>query len=87
MVQKALQRLAGLEVRVVCPAHGPVWRTDPKHIISSYDRWSRYEYDEGVVIAYGTMYGHTEKMADFVARVRGRRGHKAHPGDEHLDRP
>lgn len=76
MVQKALQRLAGLEVRVVCPTHGPVWRTDPKRIISSYDRWSRYEYDEGVVIAYGTMYGNTEKMADFVARALADEGIK-----------
>lgn len=69
MVQKALQKLSGLEVKVVCPTHGPVWRTNPGRIISSYDRWSRYVYDEGVVIAYGTMYGSTEKMADFVARV------------------
>ncbi len=74
MVQKALQKLAALEVRMVCPTHGPVWRTRPQHIISAYDRWSRYEYEEGVVIAYGSMYGNTEKMADFVARVLSEQG-------------
>lgn len=76
MVQKALQKLSGLEIKVVCPTHGPVWRTNPSRIISAYDRWSRYDYEEGVVIAYGTMYGNTEKMADFVARVLADEGIK-----------
>jgi flavorubredoxin len=76
MVQKALQKLSSLEIRIVCSTHGPVWRTNPGRIISAYDRWSRYEYDEGVVIAYGTMYGNTEKMADFVARVLSEEGLK-----------
>lgn len=76
MVQKALQKLSALEVKVVCPTHGPVWRTNPGRIVSAYDRWSRYEYEEGVVIAYGTMYGSTEKMADFVARVLADQGIK-----------
>ena len=76
MVQKALQKLASLEIRIVCSTHGPVWRTNPGRIISAYDRWSRYEYDQGVVIAYGTMYGNTEKMADFLARVLAEEGLK-----------
>lgn len=76
MVQKALQRLSSLEIKIVCSTHGPVWRTNPKHIISAYDRWSKYEYEEGVVIAYGTMYGNTEKMADFIARALADEGVK-----------
>ncbi|MCX7653288.1 MAG: FprA family A-type flavoprotein [Fervidobacterium sp.] len=74
MVQKALQKLSSLEIKIVCSTHGPVWRTNPNHIISAYDRWSKYEYEEGVVIAYGTMYGNTEKMADYVARILAEEG-------------
>jgi flavorubredoxin len=76
MVQKALQKLSGLDVKIVCSTHGPVWRTNPMHIVSAYDRWSKYEYEEGVVIAYGTMYGNTEKMADYIARVLAEEGVK-----------
>jgi flavorubredoxin len=68
MVQKALKKLEGLEVRVVASTHGPVWRSNPERIIKSYDRWSKYEADPGVVIVFGSMYGNTEKMADYVAR-------------------
>jgi flavorubredoxin len=76
MVQKALQKLSGLDIKIVCSTHGPVWRTNPMHIVSAYDRWSKYEYEEGVVIAYGTMYGNTEKMADYIARVLAEEGVK-----------
>uniref|UniRef100_A0A7C5RI39 FprA family A-type flavoprotein n=1 Tax=Fervidobacterium thailandense TaxID=1008305 RepID=A0A7C5RI39_9BACT len=76
MVQKALQKLSSLEIKIICSTHGPVWRTNPMHIVSAYDRWSKYEYEEGVVIAYGTMYGNTEKMADYIARVLAEEGVK-----------
>ncbi len=76
MVQKALQKLGSLEIKVVASTHGPVWRTNPGRIISAYDRWSKYETEEGVVIAYGTMYGTTEKMADYVARILAENGVK-----------
>ena len=68
MVQKALKKLEGLEIKVVASTHGPVWRSNPQRIIRSYDRWSKYEADPGVVIVFGSMYGNTEKMADYVAR-------------------
>ena len=68
MVQKALKKLQGLDVRIVAPTHGPVWRENPKHIISLYDGWSRYEAEKGVVIVYGSMYGNTAKMAEYIAR-------------------
>jgi flavorubredoxin len=76
MVQKALKKLQGLDVKIVASTHGPVWRSDPLRIISSYDRWSRYEAYPGVVIAYGSMYGNTEKMADYTARRLAERGIK-----------
>jgi flavorubredoxin len=68
MVQRALKKLSGLDIGVIAATHGPIWRSNPQRIIARYDRWSKYEYEEGVVIAYGSMYGNTEKMADYVAR-------------------
>jgi flavorubredoxin len=67
MVQKAISRLKSVEIKIIAPTHGPIWRKHPERIIELYDRWSRYEAEEGVVIAYGSMYGNTEKMAEAVA--------------------
>ena len=68
MVQRALKKLNKIDIKIVASTHGPVWRCDPKRIINSYDKWSRQEIEPGVVIVYGSMYGNTEKMADYVAR-------------------
>ena len=68
MVQKALAKLAGVPVKVICPLHGIVWRKDPARVVSLYDKWSRYEAEEGVVVIYASMYGNTAKMADYIAR-------------------
>lgn len=70
MVQKAFAKLAGVEVKIVCPLHGPIWRKNPAHVLSLYDKWSRYEADEpqGVVIIYASMYGNTAEVADHIAR-------------------
>jgi len=76
MVQKALSKLAGLDIQVVASTHGPVWRKNPKEIIRQYDRWSRYEADPGVIIVYGSMYGNTAKMADILARRLAEEGIK-----------
>ena len=67
-VQKALQKLEGLEIDIICPAHGVVWRNRIKQILELYDRWSRYDADCGATIVFGSMYGHTEKIADTLAR-------------------
>lgn len=66
MVQKAIQKVAGLDIRIVASTHGPIWRTQPEYIIRLYDRWSRQETEPGVVVAFGSMYGATEKMAEAV---------------------
>ena len=66
--QKAIAKVRGLDVRIICPAHGPIHRTNPKHIIDLYDKWSRQDTDEGVVIVYGSMYGNTKFMTDAIAR-------------------
>lgn len=77
-VQKALEKLNTLEIKYICSTHGPVWTLDEqiKKVISIYDKLSRYEGDEGVVIAYGSMYGNTEQMAETVAYELAQQGIK-----------
>ena len=55
-VQKALQKLQTLKINAICSTHGPVWTEEIPRVVRIYDRLSRYEAEEGVVIAYGTMY-------------------------------
>jgi len=76
MVQRALKKLSGLDIRIVAPTHGTVFRTNPEYIISRYDRWSLQETEPGVVIAYASMYGHTQVMAEAVARSMAVQGVK-----------
>lgn len=69
-VQKALQKLSPVDIKMICSLHGPVWTEDIPRVVGLYDQWSRYEpEEEGVVIAYGSMYGNTEEMAERVARA------------------
>ncbi len=68
MVQKAFEKLKGAEIKTICPLHGPIWRTDPGYVIGLYDRWSRYQAEEGVVIIYASMYGNGARTADYIAR-------------------
>lgn len=67
-VQTALKKLGGLDIKMICSTHGPVWTEHIGEVIGIYDRLSKYETEPGVVIAYGSMYGHTEEMAEMVAR-------------------
>ncbi len=68
-VQKALQKLSGLPIQTICSTHGPVWRKRMARVVDMYDKLSRYEpLHQGVVIVYGSMYGHTEQMAETVAQ-------------------
>lgn len=76
MVQKAFAKLKDLEIKIICPSHGPVWRSNPSKAVELYDKWSRHVSEEGVVIAYASMYGNTEKMADYLARLIAERGIK-----------
>ena len=63
-VQKALEKLTPLPIKAICSTHGPVWIDQIEKVIGIYDKLSRYEGEEGVVIVYGTMYGNTEQMAE-----------------------
>ena len=66
-VQRALKKLSGLEIHTICSTHGPVWTKQSGDVIALYDRLSRYEGLDGVTIVYGSMYGHTEQMAEDIA--------------------
>lgn len=67
-VQKALQKVRTLPVGTICSTHGPVWQQQIAQVLDIYDRLSRYEGEPGVVVAYASMYGNTEQMAEHIAR-------------------
>ena len=67
-VQGLLNKAKDLDIKMICPLHGPVWREDLGLFIDKYDKWSRYEPEEkGVLICYASMYGHTENCAEVLA--------------------
>ncbi|MDR1330470.1 MAG: FprA family A-type flavoprotein [Tannerella sp.] len=66
-VQKILRKLSALDVRTICSTHGPVWSERRADAVGVYDRLSRGEGEPGVTVVYGSMYGHTEQMAETVA--------------------
>ncbi len=75
-VQQALKKLASLELKMVCPTHGPVWTENIARVVAEYDRMSRYEAAEGLTIVYGSMYGNTRRMAESVAEGAAKAGVK-----------
>jgi flavorubredoxin len=67
-VQALLKKASGIDIKIVCPLHGPVWRSNLGYFIGKYDKWSRYEPEEkGVMIIYASMYGNTESAAGALA--------------------
>jgi len=75
--QALLKKLSSLEIQTICPTHGPAWRQEIKNVIRLYDQWSRYEAEEeGVVIAFGSMYGNTQQLAEAIAEGIVSRGIK-----------
>ena len=76
-VQNVLKKAASLDIRVICPLHGVIWRNNLDYIIGKYDIWSRYEPEvKGVMIAYASMYGNTENMAEVFAMMLSEAGVK-----------
>ena len=73
-VQKTFEKLAGVDFRMICPTHGPVWEEQTGKAIEIYDRLSRYEGLNGVTIVYGSMYGHTQQMAEIIASALSEEG-------------
>ena len=76
-VQAVLKKAAGIEIERILPLHGPVWRKDLAWFLDKYQKWSTYEAEEqGVVILYASMYGHTASVADALAGMLSERGVK-----------
>ncbi|MDO5141487.1 MAG: FprA family A-type flavoprotein [Eubacteriales bacterium] len=74
-VQALLKKTASLDIEMICPLHGPVWRSQLALLLDKYRKWSTYEpEDRGVVIAYATMYGNTENTANVLATLLAERG-------------
>ncbi|MEG0662834.1 MAG: FprA family A-type flavoprotein, partial [Anaerovoracaceae bacterium] len=74
-VQALLKKAGTIDIKIICPLHGPVWRNDLGYLIEKYDKWSRYEPEEqGVLIAYASMYGNTESVANIIATKLVKKG-------------
>ena len=73
-VQTLLKKAAGLEIEMICPLHGPVWRKDIAWFLDKYIHWATYTpEDDAVVIAYASVYGGTENAAELLSvRLRER---------------
>ncbi|MGN0779359.1 MAG: MBL fold metallo-hydrolase [Aristaeellaceae bacterium] len=68
-VQAVLAKAGTVDIRTVCPLHGPIWRENIGWFVGKYDQWSRYEPEDpqGVMVVYGSVYGGTESAANVVA--------------------
>ena len=76
-VQKLLKAASGLDIKRICPLHGPVLEDNLAHYIGKYDTWSSYKpEDSGVLIAYASIYGHTKTAAEKLAQILEKLGEK-----------
>ena len=74
-VQTLLKKAAALDIRGICPLHGPMLKEDLGHYISLYDTWSSYKVErEGIVIAYTSIYGNTKKAVDLLVEKLAEQG-------------
>ena len=74
-VQALLKKAAGLDIKTICPLHGPVLTENLGYYINLYDTWSSYKPEsEGVAIAYTSVYGNTEKAVEMLAEELGKLG-------------
>jgi flavorubredoxin len=81
LILKLVEKVAemGLEINMICPDHGIIWRNDPAKIINAYVKWSKQEPEKKAVIVYDTMWHSTEKMADAIASGLAAQGVKVRP--------
>ena len=68
-VQDVLAKAGTIDIQMLCPLHGPIWRQDLGYILDKYDKWSSYtpENPDDVMVVYGSVYGGTENAAGIVA--------------------
>ena len=76
-VQMLLKKLATLDVKMICPLHGPVLKDDLNFYINKYDIWSSYKYEEeGILVAYASIHGNTANVAHKVVETLKKLGTK-----------
>ncbi len=76
-VQMLLKKAAGLDIKMICPLHGPILKENLSHYIEKYDIWSSYKSeDDGVFIAYASIHGNTEKVAQEMKKILEDKGAK-----------
>ncbi len=76
-VQEVLKKAGGIELKMILPLHGPIWRKDLGYFIGKYLTWASYGVEEeGILIAYASIYGNTENVASYLALALGERGVK-----------
>lgn len=69
-VQSILKKAANFDIKIICPLHGPILKENLEYYINKYDIWSSYKpEDEGVLIAYNSIHGNTEKAVEELARI------------------
>lgn len=74
-VQALLKKAAALDIAIICPLHGPVLNENLGYYLDKYNTWSSYAVeDEGVVIAYTSVYGHTKEVVEELAEKLNQRG-------------
>ena len=76
-VQKLLKKASTLDIKMICPTHGPVLTDNLGHYLALYNTWSSYEPEtEGVAIAYTSVYGHTEEAVKLLEKKLKEKGIK-----------
>lgn len=76
-VQNVLKKASALSINMICPLHGPIWRQDLAYFIGKHDTWSSYRpEEEGVLVIYGSIYGHTASAAEKMAAILASHGVK-----------
>jgi flavorubredoxin len=81
LIKKYLQNVidSGMEIDMICPDHGIIWRKDPAKIINAYVKWCQQEPEKKAVVIYDTMWHSTEKMAEAIAAGINKEGVPAKP--------
>lgn len=76
-VQMALKKALALDIKMICPLHGPIWRENIAWFVDKYNKWSTYTpEDNTVLIAYASIYGGTENAANILATELAKKGVK-----------
>ncbi|MHA1966239.1 MAG: FprA family A-type flavoprotein, partial [Candidatus Hodarchaeales archaeon] len=78
-VIKAINSLSGLDISMIAPSHGLIWRKNPQRIVDLYMKWSQYAEDpsnleKGITLIFASMYGNTNKMMNAIAQGIGKTG-------------